>query len=246
MEWLFLFGIGLIATFVGTLSGSGGLINFPSMILLGLPIHSIISANKFSNMLSSFSSFFVLLKRKELSMKEALKTGPIALTGGVLGGLFASSLSQQALQLFAGGMLLVALVLSFMKKKESIHLSHKVPTKALPFVGLIGWYDGTFGPGQATLQMHLFRHSGISYLASIGLTRFNTFLSCTGAVLVYSLSGHLNMAIALPLAAGSITGAQISVRMANKLSLAQINWLLRSMTILLILQVCYSLFKTQF
>ncbi len=246
MDSLFLFGIGLIATFVGTLSGSGGLINVPSMMLLGLPIHSIISANKFSNMLSSFSSFYVLLKRKELSMKEALKTGPIALCGGVLGGLFASLLSEQALQIFAGTMLVLALALSFIKKGQSNHSSHKVPVKSLPFIGLIGWYDGTFGPGQATLQMHLFRQSGIAYLTSIGLTRFNTFLSCTGAVIVYLLNGHLSMAIALPLAAGSITGAQLSVRMANKLSFRQVNWLLRSMTILLIFQVCYSLIKTQF
>ncbi|MCA0174497.1 sulfite exporter TauE/SafE family protein [Bacillus sp. RAR_GA_16] len=246
METGFLFAIGLIATFVGTLSGSGGLINVPAMMLLGLPVHSIISANKFSNMLSSFSSFYVLLKRKELSMKQALKTGPIALSGGILGGLFASSLSEQALQFFAGGMLLLALALSFKKKKQSTHTSRTVPMQALPFVGLIGWYDGTFGPGQATLQMHLFRQSGISYLTSIGLTRFNTFLSCTGAVVVYFLSGHLSMAIALPLAAGSITGAQISVRLANKLSLSQVNWLLRSMTILLIFQVCYSIFKSHF
>ncbi|WP_226658504.1 sulfite exporter TauE/SafE family protein [Pseudalkalibacillus hwajinpoensis] len=246
METVFLFAIGLIATFVGTLSGSGGLINVPAMMLLGLPVHSIISANKFSNMLSSFSSFYVLLKRKELSMREALKTGPIALSGGILGGLFASSLSEQALQIFAGGMLLLALALSFKKKKQSTQSSRIVPMKTLPFIGLIGWYDGTFGPGQATLQMHLFRQSGISYLTSIGLTRFNTFLSCTGAVVVYFLSGHLIMGIALPLAAGSITGAQISVRMANKLSFKQVNWLLRSMTILLIFQVCYSIFKTQF
>ncbi len=246
MEWLWLFGIGLIATFIGTLSGSGGLINVPSMMLLGLPIHSIISANKFSNMLSSFSSFYVLLKRKELLMTEAIKTGPIALVGGILGGVFASSLSQEALQIFAGAMLLAALGLSFMKKRHSDHQSKKVPVKALPFVGVIGWYDGTFGPGQATLQMHLFRQNGISYLASIGLTRFNTFLSCTGAVVVYFLSGHLNMAIAIPLAVGSITGAQISVRLANKLSFVQVNWLLRSMTVLLIVQVCYHIFTTQF
>ncbi len=242
MEWLWLFGIGIVATFIGTLSGSGGLINVPAMILLGLPIHSIISANKFSNMLSSFSSFYVLLRRKELAFKEAMKTGPIALAGGIFGGLFASSLSQQSLQLFAGGMLIVALGLSFLKKKKTNYSSRIVPSRALPFVGVIGWYDGTFGPGQATLQMNLFRHVGISYLASIGLTRFNTFLSCTGAVVVYFFSGHLNMMIAIPLAIGSITGAQISVRIADKLTLGQVNWLLRSMTILLIFQVCYSIF----
>ena len=58
MEYGILFLTGIFATTVGTLAGSGGFINFPIMILLGIPVHSAIAANKVSNTISSFSSFF--------------------------------------------------------------------------------------------------------------------------------------------------------------------------------------------
>ncbi|MBM7694604.1 putative membrane protein YfcA [Peribacillus deserti] len=59
--------IGFCTTFVGTLTGGGGLIGMPSLLLIGLPIHSVIATAKFSNVFSSFSSFYVLLKQRELS-----------------------------------------------------------------------------------------------------------------------------------------------------------------------------------
>ena len=46
MEFVILFLTGIVATTIGTLSGSGGFINFPMMILLGIPVHSAIGANK--------------------------------------------------------------------------------------------------------------------------------------------------------------------------------------------------------
>jgi uncharacterized membrane protein YfcA len=41
MEWPIFF-IGIAATFIGTLAGSGGMINMPLMLLYGLPVHTII------------------------------------------------------------------------------------------------------------------------------------------------------------------------------------------------------------
>ncbi|NCU18615.1 hypothetical protein [Pallidibacillus pasinlerensis] len=52
MECVILFFTGIVATTIGTLSGSGGFINFPMIILLGIPVHSAIGANKDSNTFS--------------------------------------------------------------------------------------------------------------------------------------------------------------------------------------------------
>ncbi|MFD9624496.1 TSUP family transporter [Peribacillus muralis] len=55
--------ISFAASFVGTLAGSGGLIGMPSLLLLGFPIHQVIGSVKFFNMFSSFSSFYILMKK---------------------------------------------------------------------------------------------------------------------------------------------------------------------------------------
>ena len=62
MDYVYIYFIGLLATTVGTLAGGGGLISFPSMLLLGVPVHSAIGANKVSNTVSSFTSFWHLYR----------------------------------------------------------------------------------------------------------------------------------------------------------------------------------------
>jgi len=63
--WVLIF-IGFFTTFVGTLAGGGGLIGLPSMLLIGIPIHQAIATAKFANIFSSFSTFVVLLKNKNI------------------------------------------------------------------------------------------------------------------------------------------------------------------------------------
>lgn len=72
MEFIWLFFIGLVANVLGTLAGGGGLISLPAMLLMGIPLHSAIGANKVSNTVSSLSSFIVIYKYKEVTVKEAL------------------------------------------------------------------------------------------------------------------------------------------------------------------------------
>ncbi len=91
MTIILLLVISFAASFVGTLAGSGGLIGMPSLLLIGLPIHQVIGSVKFSNMFSSFSSFYILLKKKQLKLKDALQLIPFALFGGFFGGLLANS-----------------------------------------------------------------------------------------------------------------------------------------------------------
>ena len=55
MEYIALFFTGMVATTLGTLAGGGGLISLPIMLLLGIPIHSAIGANKVSNTVSANS-----------------------------------------------------------------------------------------------------------------------------------------------------------------------------------------------
>ncbi|MDM5310184.1 TSUP family transporter [Peribacillus frigoritolerans] len=113
MTIILLLAISFAASFVGTLAGSGGLIGMPSLLLIGLPIHQVIGSVKFSNMFSSFSSFYILLKKKQLKLKDALQLIPFAFFGGLCGGLLANSFSEKAMNLLAICLLTVALIMNF-------------------------------------------------------------------------------------------------------------------------------------
>ena len=238
MDYFLLYFIGVTATTIGTLAGGGGLISLPTMLLLGMPIHSAIGANKVSNTVSSFSSFFTLYKRKQISLKDSLWLIPISLDGGVTGGFIASQLSASKLYVLATVLLAFAFVTSFIGKgnftgEEPLKLS-KVSGPGLFGIGI---YDGLFGPGQGTLMLYLFSYLNIAYVKSVGLVRLATFSSCFGAAISYISSGAIIWPLTLALMAGSITGAQLGVRIAEKLKPQYVKPILRVVTALLIVQL---------
>ncbi|MBS2968662.1 sulfite exporter TauE/SafE family protein [Metabacillus sp. KIGAM252] len=243
MEWPLLF-IGAITSFLGTLAGGGGLIGMPAMILYGLPIHQIIAAVKFSNTISSFSSFFFLLRSDEIKMKEVIKIIPFALAGGITGASLAGMIPEKFMNGIALILLAFALLLSMIKNPQKrSDPSSKLPAKSFPMIYGIGVYDGLFGPGQATLSMYMYFQIGLSYLQSIAYTRFQTFISCIGAFTMYLSAGMVNFKAAIPLAIGSVIGAQLSVRTAKFISFASAKWIIRGATVLLIGQIVYQLIQ---
>ncbi|MFC0189070.1 sulfite exporter TauE/SafE family protein [Fictibacillus aquaticus] len=238
MMMLLLFSIGIIATFLGTLAGGGGILSFPAMLLLGVPPHFAIASNKFSNTFSSFSSFFVLLKKKEVTFLTLVVPGAFSLAGGIAGSQAAAAIPPDVMKVAALVLLTFALLLTFMKKPdEKSGELERLPRSVYPYLFGIGAYDGMFGPGQGTLQMNLYLSKGFSVMKSIGFTRFNTFLSCIGAAVSYIASGFFLPEVALPLTAGSIIGAQLAVRTAGNLSKKQVLLMVRALTVILIVQL---------
>ena len=148
MEFVLLYFIGFAATTLGTLAGGGGLISLPAMLLMGLPVHSAIGANKVSNTVSSFSSFLMIYKNKEVTVKEALTVVPLSLAGGITGGVIASFLKEEWMIMIAIVLLTFAFITSFLGKlilmvSETFRITKKSATSLYG----IGIYDGLFGPG---------------------------------------------------------------------------------------------------
>jgi uncharacterized protein len=236
-----LFVTGLTVAFVGTLAGSGGLIGMPMMLLLGIPVHTSIATAKFSNIISSLSSFVYLLKDRKITLKECLPIVPLAVGGGLVGAFLSDKIDPEVLEWMAFFFLLTALFLSIFKRSrtEKATEEHQLPLGRL---FLISSYDGLFGPGQATILMYTYLRQGFTYLKTVALTRFQTFISCLGAFIMYLINGHVDWMTAVPFALGALIGAQLSVRLASKISLKQAGILLNIITLVLILQVGWRLF----
>lgn len=243
MDYVLLYFIGFLATTLGTLAGGGGLISLPAMLLMGLPVHSAIGANKVSNTVSSFSSFLLIYKNKEVTVKEALTIVPLSLAGGITGGVIASFLEEEWMMIIAIVLLSFAFMTSFLGKsnfdgRETFHVTKKSATSLYG----IGIYDGVFGPGSGTLAMYLYARLKVSYLRAVGLSRIMIFSSCFGASISYISTGKIIWPLTIALMLGSISGAQLGVRLARKLKKEYIGPLLRIVTVLLIIQIVVKYF----
>ncbi|MCM3665079.1 sulfite exporter TauE/SafE family protein [Mesobacillus subterraneus] len=238
MDYIILFIIGVIATTIGTLAGGGGLINLPAMLVLGIPVHSAIAANKVSNTFSSFSSYYHLFREKKITFRESFWIVPVSLVGGVSGGFIASKISSENMYMVAICLLVFAFIASFLGKGNfSGDEGLKVSGKSVAGLYGIGLYDGLFGPGQGTLMFYLLGHLNIAYIRAVGYVRLATFSSCFGAALTYISTDNVIWPVTIALMLGSLTGAQIGVRMADKLKPSHVKPILRVMTVALIVQI---------
>ncbi len=238
MEYVIIFFTGILATTLGTLAGGGGLISLPMMLLLGMPVHSAIGANKVSNTVSSFSSFYHLYRQKKISFKECYWIIPVSLLGGISGGFIASLLSEDGLYIVAIILLLFAFITSIIGKRDFSGENPLVPSRlSIPGLYGIGIYDGLFGPGQGTLMFYLFAFLKVDYIRAVAYVRLATFSSCVGAATMYISSGKIMWGLTLTLLCGSVIGAQIGVRVAEMLKPSYIKPILRVVTLAIIVQV---------
>jgi len=244
MEYLLFLSIGIAGNVIGTLVGGGGLITLPTMMLMGVPVHSAIGANKVSNMVSAFSSFYTIYRRKELAWSEMRSVLLVSLIGGTLGGLFASLMDSQTLTLIAIILLGFALIMSFIGgadfgEREQFFMNRKNG----PILLGVGFYDGMFGPGSSTLALYTYAHEKLSYIKAVGLSRVGVFAMCSGAAITYIATGKIEWPLTLILMIGSTIGAQIGIVLARKVNAKQVKLLLRIVTIVLILQLVYDFMK---
>lgn len=243
MDYILIFFIGMAAMTLGTLAGGGGLITVPAMLLMGIPIHSVLGAGKISTTVSSFSTFITVLLKKQVTFKESFWIIPISLFGGFTGGFIATRLTENTMYIIAVILLIVAFLTSFLSKVDFSGEESLRPTKvAIPGLLGIGIYDGMFGPGQGTLLLYLFGHLRIAYIRAIGFGRLATFSSGFGAAISYIAMGKIIWPIAFVLMAGSLSGAQIGVRLAERLNPDHVKILLRIITIALIIQLIVNSF----
>lgn len=235
---IILFIVGLVGNILGTLAGGGGLITLPTMLLLGMPAHSAIGANKVSNMLSTITSILIVLRNKELSKQELLLIFAIGGIGGVLGGLTASFISVKTLTLIAISLMCFAFLLSiFGKSNFGEQVKLQLSKKLAALLIAIGFYDGLFGPGSGTLFIYTFANEKLTYMKTVLLGRVGVFSTCTGAAIVYISAGYIMWFETLFLIFGSIIGAQIGIRLARHVSNKTAQILLRSITVVLIIQL---------
>lgn len=238
MEYVILFFIGVCGTTLGTIAGGGGLISLPAMLLLGVPIHSAIGANKVSNTVSSFSSILHLTLKKQFSLKQCVWIIPVSLAGGISGSYIATNISEEKMGILAIFLLLFAFITSFVRKKSFFGEESLKPNKiSITGLYMIGSYDGMFGPGQGTLMLYLFSFLNISYIKAVGYVRLATFSSCIGAATTYILSGKVIWPVTIALLLGSVTGAQIGIRIAERIRSDLVKPIIRLVLLGLIIQI---------
>ncbi|CAH0264354.1 TSUP family transporter [Pseudomonas mediterranea] len=204
--------------------GGGGLVQVPAL-LHALPQQSlatVFGTNKLAVLAGNASSILSYLKRITVVWKLMLPIICSAFVFAFLGAAVVSAAPKKLMEVVVFFILIVMAIYTFKEKKLGLVSSNKpCGTKEIAsgifFGGLIGFYDGVFGPGSGSLLLFIFvKFFGFDFLnasASAKLVNLGTF---SAALMFFVPSGNVLWAVggmvALCNMAGSLTGVFLALR----------------------------------
>lgn len=212
-----LFLTAMVAGFVDTLAGGGGMLTIPALLIAGLSPDQALATNKLQGSVGTTSACWYFLVRGELRWLQIRVSLLLCCLGAALGALAILFLDPGFLEKIIPALLLViAIVLLVMPQIGSVERHAKLGgfAFAIAFALPIGFYDGFFGPGTGTFFMlSLVGMRGLTIQqATIRAKAFN-MASNLVALLVFLVHGGIVWSYGLAMALGQIFGARIASAM---------------------------------
>lgn len=241
--WL-LFSIGIGSSIIGSMFGAAGLVTIPAMLIVGIPIHLSIAANKFATGLSAFTNVMTFYRRKSLDLKMTAKQIITGIAGGVCGAFFATQLSEHTMNIIASILLVFSFFIVVISRKYMDEMTPSRQPKSTKLVApfFISIYDGGFGPGSATMSITYYLHRSYGYQKAAEFSRVIIFASCFGGFLWFYIQGLVRWDIAIPVTLGAIIGSHIGILLLPKLNMKWVRLILPLIFLILIAQVFIELF----
>lgn len=209
----------LLAGFIDSIAGGGGLISLTSLYAAKLPPISCVSTNKFSMTFGTLFATINYAKKKKVVWRLALSSIIFALVGSLLGSRlairFADTYLRYMLLFVLPGLTFLTIRKKEDKEKAMIeydnsllsfsisHFSYIISSISSFFIGV---YDGFFGPGTGTLYTMLFSFMGLPLIYSAGTTKVLNLTSNIAAFTTFLFNNCIVYSIGIPCALSSIVG----------------------------------------
>ncbi|WEZ83214.1 TSUP family transporter [Rhizobium sp. 32-5/1] len=216
----FLFIAALLAGFIDSIAGGGGMITIPAMLIAGIPPLETLGTNKLQSLFGSGSASIAYARSGHVNLIEQLPMVASAILGGAVGAALATIVPGDVLKIVMPFLLIaIALYFGFKPNISDVDQTRRMTPFlfGLTFVPLIGFYDGVFGPGTGSFFMLGFvTLAGFGVLKATAHTKFLNFGSNIGSFVVFAFYGVVLWKTGLVMGAGQFIGAQIGSRFAMK------------------------------
>ncbi|MBP2645085.1 MAG: hypothetical protein H6Q75_525 [Firmicutes bacterium] len=213
---LLLLAASFSAGFIDSISGGGGLLLMPALLVAGLPPQMTLGTNKFASFFGTGIAFANFIYNKKVVWSIAAVGLPFSLLGTYLGAKSILLFSNDTIGKIIVFLLPLAMVVTLLPRQNQVltpnrrSLFLKTPLVCL----LLGFYDGFFGPGTGSfLILALYSLLGIGLVEASATAKAFNLASNLGALLVFFLDGKVLVLLGLPLAAANIAGNYFGSRL---------------------------------
>jgi hypothetical protein len=215
-------------TFSAISGGGAGLLQFPALILFGVPYYQALASHKLATIALGIGGSLRNYKSLKNDIHVAWQILIFGLPGVIFGTSFVEVISEKYLYLFLAIISIFLAFYSFIKSdlgllssNNEINLRHRI--RFLFFIFLIGILNGSISSGTGLLvTILLIKTFGMDFLRAVSLTFFTVgiFWNFTGAIFL-SKVGPVPSNLLILLIVGSFTGgyfgAHLSKLKGNKL-----------------------------
>lgn len=212
----------LAGGFIDAISGGGGLLTIPALLICGIPPHYALGTNKIGAFLGTSVSLFNFGKHGLVNWHMAAIGVPFSVMGSWAGSLLALQLDPALLGKILVVLLPIAMIATLMPRKkrdtESIEPGNHRLWIALPIIcTLLGAYDGFFGPGAGSfLILALYAFLRIDLIAASATAKAFNLASNVSAAVAFLWHGAVLWSLGLIMAAcfmaGNLLGSQFAIK----------------------------------
>ena len=206
----FLFLVGVIAGFLDTLVGGGGLLAVPALLLSGIPPIYVLGTNKFQGSMGTGIATYLLFRKKKLNWQTVKKLMIASFVGSVIGGIIVQFIDTEVLS-FVIPVVLVFIAMYFIvsPKPKKMSSSQKSDSRFESYaVPGVGFYDGMFGPGAGSFfVMTGVMLKKLEIIEATILAKPLNFASNIAGFIVFFIFGHIAFVVGLVMMLGQLVGS---------------------------------------
>ena len=250
MELLIVTLASLLAGFVDSIVGGGGLILVPTLFAVFPTTHpaTLFGINKGASVWGTAVATVQYAKRVDMRWGALLPAAGVGFAGSLAGAWLVTLVDSSFLHKGLPFVLLAVLIYTLVKKDlgytHAPRFTGTAETLAACSIGLVlGFYDGFFGPGTGSFFVFLFvRWLGYDFLnasASAKLLNTATNLAALG---LFAYKGHVWWHYALTMAVANVVGSLLGTRMAFQLGSRFIRVVFMVVVSALILKTAFNAF----
>ena len=244
--------LALIAGFIDSVAGGGGLIQLPAL-LISFPqtaVPTLIGTNKIAGLAGTSMAAIQYSKHTKYDFRLLLTVAFFTFIASYFGARVVSLINVAVLKPLILLILILIGIYTFLKKDLGSFQSKIHPFKKRLFLGsalgvIIGFYDGFFGPGTGSFLV-------LGFVVLLGFdfftaSAYSKIINCTAnfsALYVFINNGNYLPAVAIVMVAGNITGNFIGSHVAIKRGNRFIRIVFLIVVAILIGRYGYDIFKT--
>ena len=244
---LILFAVALVAGFVDTLAGGGGLLTLPALLLTGMSPVQAIATNKLQAVVGTATATTMMFRKRKVSIKQIWPLMIMAFIGSALGALLVLSIDSQWLEPLVPFLLVIIglyfLISPNLTQQNEINGEHKtVRYRLYQFIAvpIVGLYDGFFGPGTGSF----FTAAGASvakmpFLQATAIAKTLNFSTNLAALILFVIAGKMIWLTGLVMMIGQFLGAWLGSHMLFTLPVKWIRLLAACMCFLMVIKLVW-------